>query len=96
LKSSLPTASLPGRWQRGGFHIFLENSVPSAPGTGRRQRLFFYFCKQTLCRELGAKAVGKDCFLFFKKLSLPSAMCNYARQSWEHPSWENFSKSCRA
>jgi hypothetical protein len=28
-----------------GVYIFLENSVPSAPGTGRRQRVFFSFKK---------------------------------------------------
>jgi hypothetical protein len=33
---------------------------------------------------------AKTVFYFFKKLSLPTAPCNYARQSWEHPSWENF------
>jgi hypothetical protein len=48
--------------------------------------VFLFFLKKTLCRASLAKAVGKDGFLFFKKISLPSAPCNYARQSWEHPS----------
>jgi hypothetical protein len=55
---------------------------------------FSIFFKIILCRVSGARAVGKDVFLFFKKISLPGAFGNYSRQSWEHPSWENFSQSC--
>jgi hypothetical protein len=51
--------------KRGG----LENSVPRAPGRGRRQRRFFYFFENNLCREPLAEAVGKYGFsIFFKHL----------------------------
>jgi hypothetical protein len=68
---------------KGGFSIFFENSpVPSVRGRSRRQRWFFYFfLKIILCRVSGPEAVGKDGFLFFKKISLPSAFGNYSRQS---------------
>jgi hypothetical protein len=51
--------------KEGGFYIFLENSLSSAPGKGRPQRLFFYFFKKNLVPSALAKAVGKDGFLFF-------------------------------
>jgi hypothetical protein len=65
LKSSLPTTSRLGRWQKGGF-IFLKKTCVERHGKGRRQIWFsiFFFAKN-LCRAPMAKAVGKDGFLFF-------------------------------
>jgi hypothetical protein len=75
----------------------LKTPVPRAPGRGRRQRRFFYFFENNLCQEPLAEAVNKDSFsIFYTKFSLPSTPCNYARQSWEHQSWEIFFQSCRA
>jgi hypothetical protein len=54
-----------GRRQKRGVFILLKKPVPSAPGKGRRQRCFSIFLKKIMCREPGAKAVGKDDFLFF-------------------------------
>jgi hypothetical protein len=76
-----------------GVFIFLNFFCVERPWQGRRQRLFFF--EKNLCRKPLAKAVGKDGFLFFKKNSLPRAPWNYARRSWEHPSWADFSQSCR-
>jgi hypothetical protein len=53
--------------KEGGFYSFLENSLLSAPGKGRRQRLFFYFFKKILCRAPWQRPSAKTDFYFFKK-----------------------------
>jgi hypothetical protein len=45
--------------------------------------------RQRLCRRSRSAQASRS-------NSLSRAPCNYARQSWEHPSWEDFSQSCRA
>jgi hypothetical protein len=74
----------------------LKKPVSSALEKGRPQRLFFYFFKKPCAESPGQRPSAKTVFYFLKKLSLLSAPCNYAWQSWEHPSWKNFSQSCRA
>jgi hypothetical protein len=41
--------------------------VPSAPGKGRRQRLFFYFFEKTCAERPWQRPSAKVVFLFFEK-----------------------------
>jgi hypothetical protein len=90
LKISLPTASSRGRRQRGSFYffrklcgvfIFLENYVPRAPDMAVGKDGFLFFEKNHVPRARDKGRRQRRFFILFKKNSLPSASCNYARQS---------------